>query len=547
MDELAILRRLAGTLRAFVKVLDEVGPAYFRAWRVDYDVEALWWSVRGLVHKVEALLPPSGFDPDDVVLRLMMDEVYHDVAQGRFQRAVARAHLQTYDAIGRAGGLDLPADVKRDLAEATELLLDFRPWLLEEPSPFSRDYDRSPREAGPVAPPAPSTSESAAPDDEDSLRESTEAHPPPNPQPSPSHRPSTTIPSGRAKPVASPAPSPMGGEAGEAPAKPKIADKEYQVWYGTNRRPVDPANASRGYSSERDTKVHYGTCRVFIPASHKIGSIGSGWWKRLFSRHDDRLKLQDITELGDAFWERLAQNLRRSRKRTGIVFVHGYNVSFEEAALRAAQIGTDLSFKGAMAFFSWPSKGNLVGYGRDGQTIEASKDAIATFLVDFAEKSGARSVHVIAHSMGNRGVLGAINKIAQAAQGRTAVSFGQFILAAADVDADVFRNDCQPYLDFGRRTTLYVSGKDMAVEAASWLYDYPRVGFLPPVVVLPGIDTVAVTNIDLTLLGHGYIAQARDVLKDMHALISDDQSPDRRFGLREARTPTGDIYWEIGA
>jgi esterase/lipase superfamily enzyme len=338
------------------------------------------------------------------------------------------------------------------------------------------------------------------------------------------------------------APSPKGG------AQPKTENAEYLIWYGTNRRPNDPADASQGYSAARDQEVHYGSCRVFIPESHKIGSIGSGWLRRLFSGKDDRLKLLSVDELGALeFWERMASRTRRSKKRTGVVFIHGYNVSFEEAALRAAQLGADLRVKGAMAFFSWPSKGNLLGYGRDGQSIEASEEAIATFLVDFVERSGAEQVHVIAHSMGNRGVLGAVNKIGRIAQGRTGVRFGQFILAAADVDADVFRDECDPYRQMGKRTTLYISAKDLAVEAASWLYDYHRVGFLPPVAVLPGIDTIAVTNIDLTLLGHGYVAEARDVLKDIHALIHRDQSPDRRFGLRPAATPAGDLYWEIHA
>ncbi len=66
---------------------------------------------------------------------------------------------------------------------------------------------------------------------------------------------------------------------------------EYTVWYGTSRRPNDPTNSNKGYSAQRDSKIHYGTCAVYIPKSHKIGSIGSSWWKRLVTMTDDRLKL----------------------------------------------------------------------------------------------------------------------------------------------------------------------------------------------------------------------------------------------------------------
>ena len=95
-----------------------------------------------------------------------------------------------------------------------------------------------------------------------------------------------------------------------------------------------------------------------------------------------------------------------------LVFLHGYRVSFEDAAIQAAQIGADLALGGATAFFSWPSRGRLFGYTADEASIEASEVQITQFLVDFAERSEARSVHVIAHSMGNRGLLRAVQRIA---------------------------------------------------------------------------------------------------------------------------------------
>jgi hypothetical protein len=68
---------------------------------------------------------------------------------------------------------------------------------------------------------------------------------------------------------------------------------EYRVWYGTNRRPIDTGDHSKGYSAERDVAsvVHYGSCGMFIPSSHKIGSTGDPWWKQLFKPEDDRLSL----------------------------------------------------------------------------------------------------------------------------------------------------------------------------------------------------------------------------------------------------------------
>jgi esterase/lipase superfamily enzyme/Lon protease-like protein len=340
------------------------------------------------------------------------------------------------------------------------------------------------------------------------------------------------------------------GEGEDISSADTAADTEYIVWYGTNRRPVDPADASKGYSAERDTVVHHGSCRVFVPSSHKIGSIGSPWWKR-FLIGDDRLRLREVKSLGqENYWWAIASHLTMvsTNERHALVFVHGYNVSFEQAALRAAQIGFDLQVRGAMAFFSWPSRGRLGGYAADTASIEFSEDAITAFLVDFADRSGASTVHIIAHSMGNRGVLHAMDRIAQQARRRSKKKrFGQVILAAADVDAGVFRQRCAAYTRLAQRTTLYVTTRDLAIEASHWLYDFPRVGLMPPILVMPGIDTVNVTNVDLTRLGHGYVAEARSVLEDMHSLIARGEPPERRFGLRAANSAEGGRYWAIDA
>ena len=342
-------------------------------------------------------------------------------------------------------------------------------------------------------------------------------------------------------------------ETGTSRETPPARDQaEYLVWYGTNRRPVDPSDHGKGYSATREEPgvVHYGSCQVFVPRSHKIGSIGKPWWQQLFKMEDDRLTLIATNQRDpDPYWSAISAQLSATQlaDRDAVIFVHGYNVSFEQAALRAAQIGFDLSVRGAMAFFSWPSRGRSRFYTADEATIEASEGAITDFIKDFAQRSGADRVHIIAHSMGNRGVLRAVNRIGAAAQRRTGKPFDQMLLAAADVDAGTFRQLASAYPAVAKRTTLYVSKHDRAVGASHWLHDFPRVGLMPPTVVLPNIDTVNVTDVDLTWLGHGYVADARPVLADMHALIKGNAPPEQRIGLRSTRNERGELYWLIGA
>ncbi|MCF0060146.1 alpha/beta hydrolase [Dyadobacter chenwenxiniae] len=325
---------------------------------------------------------------------------------------------------------------------------------------------------------------------------------------------------------------------------------EYKVWYGTNRseRIEQPSEYTTLYADEIDSIVHFGTCTVFVPKSHKIGSTGSPWWKRLITLTDDRLKLLTTREVSS---KKFVKDLKKACEKladdakAGVIFIHGYNVSFEEAAIRAAQLGVDLQIKGPMAFFSWPSKGDFLDYLADGATIEACEDQINEFINIFASKSGLTTVHIIAHSMGNRPLLRIINQIIANAEKHPHVSFGHFILAAPDVDARVFAQLAKEYKKVAKHTTLYISDKDRALSASGYLTQFPRAGFAPPITVVPDIDTIFAGDIDMSLLGHGYVAEAREVLTDIHSLIHHNTPANARMGLYWVDLKPGEGYWTI--
>lgn len=322
----------------------------------------------------------------------------------------------------------------------------------------------------------------------------------------------------------------------------------FQLWYGTNREPVMRAGKLAGFSNDRSDGTFVGQCDVTIPETHKIGSTGSRWWQRI-GRGDDRLLVNDLRDQTEgAFWDSVRHRIKENAEPgDAIVFIHGYRVSFEDAAIRAAQIGADLALGGVMAFFSWPSRARVLAYTADEASVEASEAQIRQFLVDFAEKSEARAVHVIAHSMGNRGLLRSVATLAAKAAAQSRKPFGQIILAAPDVDAGLFRNDAAAYPIVSDRTTIYVSEGDLAVRASRLLHAANRIGFAPPIAILPDIDTVNVTGVDLTLLGHGYVGECRPVLQDMHELLSRGTEPRERAMLRERADTAGGRYWEIAA
>ena len=320
----------------------------------------------------------------------------------------------------------------------------------------------------------------------------------------------------------------------------------YPVWFCTNRAPV-----SAGFTSARHDTVSRGRVDVVIPSAHRFGETGSPLWKRLFrfDLRDDRLRLERVEkEDRQAFYDEIRGKMAivRDNHETphALVFLHGFNVSFEDAAIRAAQIGWDLKVTGATAFFSWPSRGVVQAYPADEATIEASEAPITDFLVDFAANCGAEKVHVIAHSMGNRGLLRALQRIAGNAAMRGNVKFDQIFLAAPDVDRDLFLDLAALYSKHAKRATLYTSSADLAVHLSSRVHDAPRAGYFVPYTVAPGIDTIAVPNFDIDLLGHSYFAQAEALLYDIGDLMRHNGNPDIQQRV-ESADHDGIKFWSL--
>ncbi len=340
---------------------------------------------------------------------------------------------------------------------------------------------------------------------------------------------------------------------GDATCPPEFSGTCYPVWFGTNRKPLDATDPGKGFGAETDDRIHFGKRIVRIPSSHRAGELGSPLWKRLLLQVDDRITVDPATALSsDAF----SRDVRKfiagldPADRNVLVYIHGFNTTFDDAARRAAQLGFDLKVPGITVLYSWPSRGSVSAYLADLSAIEASEAQIAEFLVGVAALADRGKVHIIAHSMGNRGLLRAMHRATTQAALRTGTRFGQIFLSAPDVNVDLFRQLASVYPQVAERTTLYVADQDKALAALEWVTEGSRVGGAPPVVVLPGIDTVRVRGSSLFRLGHSYFAEEPDVLRDIRAQLYWHESPERRrlrFGWPvpdDARNAIG--AWVIG-
>lgn len=327
---------------------------------------------------------------------------------------------------------------------------------------------------------------------------------------------------------------------------PEDKNTRFDVFYGTNRLPRFVLGELKGFGGESGEKLHYGICEVIIPKGHKIGSLVSKMWGRLNKRlQDDRLKIKQIIGLDqELFWTYLNHVAGRMRtKERPTLFVHGYNNSFDDAVLRAAQIGFDLGLGQGIGLFSWPSAGKGAKYAADEATVDSSKYYLADFIEEFVTKSEFKSINVIAHSMGCRCFLGALEVLSKDRQ-HVLRKINQIILAAADVDTRWMDRLGHEIIDSSTRTTSYVSGKDKALSISKWLHDYSRIGIVPPTYVINGMDTVLVNRDDLGAFGHGYFASSRTVISDMFSLLKWNTDPKDRHSLK-AVIDGSNAYWKI--
>ncbi|VVE16420.1 hypothetical protein PIN31115_02899 [Pandoraea iniqua] len=330
----------------------------------------------------------------------------------------------------------------------------------------------------------------------------------------------------------------------EIPLKtgPTASTFDYPVMFGTTRKAL---SAGAGFSDDRDEALHYGRVFVTIPKNHRVGSLGSDIGTYFGS--DPKLTVNRFESIpGEAQFLAIAQ--RELRPVTGpengyvVVFIHGYNNSFNDAALRAAQLGADLDVPANNMFlFSWAARSDVIKYTFDEATVDTSEVYFRSFLETVAKAANGRKIHIVAHSMGNRALLRVIASGVNTVSSERGIRFGQIILAAADVDRDLFAQLAPNYLKVSDRTTVYLSPYDYAVAASSHVHDYPRVGCgTAPQVIVPGIDNV-VSNLPDDFPSHAYFAETLPLLTDIKNLML--RNTPARSGDKWKRV---DGYWVVG-
>jgi esterase/lipase superfamily enzyme len=225
-------------------------------------------------------------------------------------------------------------------------------------------------------------------------------------------------------------------------------------------------SAGQLFSGERGDAVSFANVIVSIPAgaAHKIGDVE---WPKSSPGNPATdfvtVKAERLDRQKTANW--IHAKAATTPKHRVLVFVHGFNVKFDDAVFRLAQIVHDADATVVPVLFTWPSRGSLLSYGYDRESTNLSRDGFEQVLNMLARDPSVSEVTILAHSMGNWLTLEVLRQMAIRDR-RVPAKISNVMLAAPDVDVDLFGTEITAMHEPRPNFTLLISRDDHALAVS---------------------------------------------------------------------------------
>ncbi|WP_348646658.1 alpha/beta hydrolase [Ensifer sp. ENS01] len=295
------------------------------------------------------------------------------------------------------------------------------------------------------------------------------------------------------------------------------------------------------FSGERALSPTFADITVSIPPD-TVRKAGEVAWPRKLPPNPATdfaaLKAEEIDRVAAEKW--LNIHVRKSPDGSVLVFIHGFNNHFEDAVFRFAQIVHDSGARSVPVLATWPSRGSLLAYGYDRESTNYTRNAVERLFQYLARDPEVKEVSILAHSMGNWLALESLRQMAIRNDGLPA-KFKNVMLAAPDVDVDVFGSQIA---DMGKRRprfTLFVSRDDRALAVSRRVWgNVSRLGAIDPEqspykeeLAADGITVVDLTKIKAgDNLHHTKFAESPEIVQLIGNRLSGGQTlTDSRLGL----------------
>ncbi|WP_260961865.1 alpha/beta hydrolase [Pseudomonas citri] len=319
-----------------------------------------------------------------------------------------------------------------------------------------------------------------------------------------------------------------------------------KVSYATNRKKAADGSLLPELNVSGDP-LSYGQETVLIPLKREVGSFKdshSPAFKVLMKfgvvdeQDDPIITLLDDKSLtlSEADFFKQFKSTNGIKSNDVLLFVHGFNVKFDDAVKRAAQVSYDINPALQPVVFSWPSIGDPLKYNRDFGRALDSVDDFEKFMLKLATSTQGRRIHILAHSMGSKVVIPALARLYSTHTKLLDKKLSNIILAAPDFPRETFISKYKTAFSKFGRATVYMSSEDKALllSSSTYLADREMLGFSGPEgFYSPGIDSVDITRaggID-DLLGHSKYGSSARVLVDMQDMIGKNLRANKRKGF----------------
>ncbi|MCC6678684.1 MAG: alpha/beta hydrolase [Phycisphaerales bacterium] len=313
--------------------------------------------------------------------------------------------------------------------------------------------------------------------------------------------------------------------------------------------------------------------RTYSPKVVKVEELGTiEPTTKLLEASEGRLAVrpgaaEEMDAEREQFYRVLSRYLDHSDRKEVVVFVHGYNNTFDDAVLRIAEAWHLSGRQGVPIVYSWPAgSGGLKGYAYDRESGEFTIVHLKMLLMMLARCPQVEKVHLVSHSRGTdvattalrelhaecRGAL-EIGPVSQALgltpveiQGgprstREILKLATLVLAAPDLDSQVFvqRFFGENLLAAADRTIIYFSEEDSALGLADWLFrSRRRLGAMRLDDFTPEARALALQLGQLQFINcrvrgydsHSYILQHPAALSDIILALRDGRTPGAEHG-----------------
>ncbi|WP_426230990.1 alpha/beta hydrolase [Pararhizobium sp. DWP3-4] len=310
----------------------------------------------------------------------------------------------------------------------------------------------------------------------------------------------------------------------------------------TSRLPSDdPATL---FSGERSANPSITDVAVSIP-SDKVRASGTVQWPKKLPPNPQtdfavvRVKPLETIQEGRE-WVR-----KHSKGGHAMVFIHGFNNTYEDSVFRFAQIVHDSGADVTPVLFTWPSRAKVFDYNYDKESTNYSRTSLENTLKALVEDKNIKDITILAHSMGTWLAMEAVRQMA-IRDGGLPKKIENVILASPDIDVDVF---ARQWTELGARKpnfTIFVSQDDRALALSRYISgDVQRLGQINPAEepFKTKLEQAGITVVDLTKvkstdrLNHGKFAESPQIVQLIgQRLVTGQTLTDSDVGLGDGIT-----------